>query len=360
MKIISIYIIILFALTACGLKGIQVTDVTNESFYVLSVLPESGSEIGTDSNITLGFSKPVLEESVTIQSLFILEKSVYDEYDLSDWDDLYDDVVDGDVEVVSSSFDVDPGKQIVTISFQKEDLSEEEYIAVALPMIQSEDHYPLDQTAIGEEKKSFSSSFLVKDKEVLVDESITEGSYPEVPSFDEVVEPEIETESESDPFDWARVLITELVTDPQQDHSESGEGNGILFDSTPGTGTIGSTDEYIEIFNGTEESLNISAWSLNMADGTDESQMLSEGWDTYFSLGGDIDNISSGEFLVLGNPDGSMNNSISIELLDEAGEIVDFVDVKDANASGIEDEAYYRDSDGMWIQGEGSLGGFVN
>jgi len=161
-------------------------------------------------------------------------------------------------------------------------------------------------------------------------------------------------------FNWSRVLITEVVTDPQQDHSESTEANGVLFDGTPGTGTVGSSDEYVEIFNGTDASVDISSWNLNMIDGTDENQSLNdESWDTYFSNDGSLTEFGAGEFLVLGNPSGALNNSLTLELLSENGDIVDKLDVENANASDLSDESFYRLPNGEWTQGWATPGYFL-
>lgn len=166
-------------------------------------------------------------------------------------------------------------------------------------------------------------------------------------------------ETPVEPFNWARVLITEVVTDPQQDHGESGEGNGIPFDAEPGSGTVGSSDEYVEIYNGTDATVDLTGWSLTMSDGTDEVLSFSDSsFDSYFSAGGDVTNFSSGEFMVIGNPDGSLNNEIALELFNDLGETVDSVNVDDANASDVSDEAYFRDVDGVWGQGEATPGVF--
>ena len=45
-----------------------------------------------------------------------------------------------------------------------------------------------------------------------------------------------------------RLGITEVVTDPQADHSESAGGNGVAFDHLPGNGSITSSDEFIELY----------------------------------------------------------------------------------------------------------------
>lgn len=144
-------------------------------------------------------------------------------------------------------------------------------------------------------------------------------------------------------FDWQRVLLTEIVTDPQQDHN--------------GSGNVSTSDEYVEIFNGTDFSLDISGWRLNMRDGTDESQVLDgSGADYFFIDGGNVTNFGSGELLLVVNPRGTMNNSIEMELIDEFGFVVDSVLVDDANASGVEDEAFFLDEAGVWGMGVATPG----
>jgi hypothetical protein len=97
-----------------------------------------------------------------------------------------------------------------------------------------------------------------------------------------------------------------------------------------------------------------------MVDGTDVNQSLgSSEWDTYFSASGSVENLGSGEFLVLGDPEGTINNTVSLELLNEVGEVIDSVEIDDANAASTDDEACYRGPDGEWLQGLASPGYFL-
>lgn len=152
-------------------------------------------------------------------------------------------------------------------------------------------------------------------------------------------------------FVFNRVMITEVVTDPQQDHGDS-TANGVPFDPFPGSGTVGSTDEYVEVFNGTESTVDISAWSLSLIDGTDEFQnLIDENWETFFSLGGNPQEFGSGEFAVFGDPDGAMNNTITLQLLNETGEVADEAVIDDGNADDLANEAMVLDERGTWSQG---------
>ncbi len=188
-----------------------------------------------------------------------------------------------------------------------------------------------------------SSAESVAAEESTVDESVTE----------------VAAESEEPQFDWNRVLITEVVTDPQQDHGESTIGNAVKFDATPGTGTVGSTDEYVEIFNGTDTVVDVSQWSVAMNDGSDVTETFTDAnWENFFSTGGSVADFGPGEFLVLGNPDGTINNTLTVELFDETGGVIDSLTIEDANAVGLEDEAYYLTPDGEWEQGAATPGFF--
>lgn len=75
-----------------------------------------------------------------------------------------------------------------------------------------------------------------------------------------------------------------------------------------------------------------------------------------FSNGGDVSTFQPDEFLVIGNPAGSLNNSIILELYDPADELIDSLAVDDANATGIEDESLQLQDDGSWGMGEATIG----
>lgn len=374
MKKVMMGFIVLF-FVSCGLSDWEATDLTGESLYVLSINPEAESSVSTLSQVELIFSKPLAVETVTPLSLFIITLADYQLYE-QDWDDLHDEVEDGDITTISYTLEWSDGNQKINLVLTQDLEAGEEYVVVALPLIQASDYMPLDQTVSGFLTKQFSSSFLmvtgtesVSETEASSSESSDENStqtdseeasYPQVSTGEEAVSDDSSSQEAEPTFDWQNVLITEVVPDPQQDHSESTIGNDVLFDDEPGTGTVSSSDEYIEIFNGTEESVDVSSWSLNMVDGTDVNQALGDSeWDKYFSAGGSLEYLQAGEFVVLGDPEGTINNSVSLELLNELGEVIDSVEIDDANASGVDDEAYYRGPDGEWLQGLASPGYFL-
>ena len=161
------------------------------------------------------------------------------------------------------------------------------------------------------------------------------------------------------------IVINEVVTDPQQDWNDSNGGNGIAFDNTPGTGAIGDTDEWIELFNIGTQAVNLTAgsgWTLAFNDGTNATlNFTSPGTAILlFSAGGSVTNFQPGEYLIIGNPPGSTNDNPYLVLRDQNSVVIDDVEIgndfegdgagdgapdggaSDGNATGLSDEAVAR------------------
>ncbi len=155
----------------------------------------------------------------------------------------------------------------------------------------------------------------------------------------------------------SEVYFTEVVTDPQQDWNDTSGGDGIAFDNIPGNGTVGSTDEWIEIKNGRGESVNLSGWSLQMLDGTDQTLSFDSSTATFiFSEGGSVSNFQADEYLTIGNPEGDIKNTVSLALYDDQNTLVDSVSITDGNADSPSDESYQLGDDGTWNMGEATIG----
>lgn len=153
------------------------------------------------------------------------------------------------------------------------------------------------------------------------------------------------------------VHITEVVTDPQRDWNDTVGGNGILFDSIPGHGTIGSTDEWIEIENDSPDVMDISGYALAMVDGTNETEFFGAPKGTYlFSDAGTLQDFGADEFLVIGNPPGDLKNAVTITLTDASGGLLDEVTVENGDAQNISNESFQLTSTGDWMMGEASIG----
>ncbi len=124
------------------------------------------------------------------------------------------------------------------------------------------------------------------------------------------------------------VLINEIVTDPQQDWSTND------FDGTIAGGSVTGSDEWIELYIGTDN-VNLTGWTLRIEDGTDSQDGIITtsgpfGDAVYFSNNsGEFVNTRSGDFYVLGNATGEMEDDVVITLRDATGTIVDQVELGD-------------------------------
>lgn len=199
---------------------------------------------------------------------------------------------------------------------------------------------------------------LAEDREEIAEaaeetEPMTESGTEEPSDAESTVPIEIVTSSIPE---YRGLTISEVVTDPQRDWNDTTGGNGTPFDNISGTGTIGSTDEWVEIVNDSPDATDISGFSLAMTDGTDETEIFSAPRGIpLFSEGGAIENFGAGEILVIGNPPGDLKNSVTLTLFDAAGTLVDEVIVENGDAHTITDESFQINDD-EWMMGEATPG----
>jgi len=361
------FFVALLIIVSCAPADLTRIEASSLQPYVLSVIPEEGSEISGTERVDLHFSRSLLRSTISQATVFIVSRETYQTYQEDTWDDLADDVQDGMVEVIAGDITLSEDATHVYYAPTEEFPTAGEYLVIALPTITTPDYYPLDQTVVGEVTRQFQSSFLVSAPQstTMLDESVdtsdgqNTGEEATQSEISNTISEEKQPESSEAvfEFDFNRVLISEVVTDPQQDHAESTGGNGIVFDLVAGTGSIGTTDEYIELYNGTSESIDLRGWQLAMIDGTDVTQNLDDSsWSLFFSDGGTVENFLAGEILVLGNPKGDLKNTVELGLATVSGDLVDSLSVEDANATGLDDEAYKLDDSGLWEMDEASPG----
>ncbi len=145
------------------------------------------------------------------------------------------------------------------------------------------------------------------------------------------------------------LLITEAVVDPQGDHSESSGGNGVPYDGMPGTGSISTVDEFLEIYNAGPVAIDLARHVLEFLDTSPEVYVFGSGGSVVlrFSAGSSIHALLPGGFVVIGNPPGAMNNLIEILLRDGDGALLDRLSISSGAASGPGDEAIARAWDGV-------------
>ncbi|WP_286746315.1 Ig-like domain-containing protein [Roseivirga sp. UBA1976] len=153
-------------------------------------------------------------------------------------------------------------------------------------------------------------------------------------------------------FSTVNVVINEVVTDPQRDWSSTN------FASTA-SGVPGSDDEWVELYI-KSTGIDLTGWTIELIDGSDiTGDLTSNGAfdvSNYISSGsGTFNSTQFGDFLVLGNPDGSglLNNDVQIILKDPSGATVDQVKLGGAggeaptgNASSVSDESVQRSPNG--------------
>lgn len=141
------------------------------------------------------------------------------------------------------------------------------------------------------------------------------------------------------------VLITEVVTDPQADHSENAGGNGVPYDLLPGTGTISSVDEFVELYNAGISSVDLTGFTLDFLDTTPSSYTFGSTAGTgtlIFASGSSLEELLPGGFVLLANPPGALNNALDVELRDPLGVLRDSLVDIDGNATSALDEAVAR------------------
>jgi hypothetical protein len=177
------------------------------------------------------------------------------------------------------------------------------------------------------------------------------------------------------------VRINEVCVDPQQDWGDTEGGNGEPFDDLPGSGSVSSADEWIELVNANPFPVNIAGAALEMRDTTPSFVYLNNGavFAMQFSQGGSVTNFLPGEYLTIGEPEGTMNNNTFLSLNDGLNAAVDSVELGDdsegdgagdgapnGNATGPQDETVSRMPNGIdtgsdpddFSQGGATIGSF--
>lgn len=162
------------------------------------------------------------------------------------------------------------------------------------------------------------------------------------------------------------IVINEVVVDPQQDWNDSEGGDGSEFNDVPGTGAITTSDEWIELFNASGQTVNLNNWSLEMIDSTAETHIIGggSGVEVVYPPSATLTNFPPGAYLVIGNPTGSNNMDCYFVLRDVSGTIVDDLEIgddpegdgdgdgapeagEDGNADSIGNEAVARVPNGV-------------
>jgi hypothetical protein len=145
------------------------------------------------------------------------------------------------------------------------------------------------------------------------------------------------------------VLITEVVTDPKMDHSESSGGNMVPYDELPGDGTVSSVDEFLEIYNPGPTPVDLTGYRIEFNDSTPATFVFGTSSGVLrYSPGSSLTSLQAFGYALLGNPPGAMNNQVTIKLFDASNTLVDTVVIKDGRSTGAAGESVAR----VWRHGE--------
>ena len=133
--------------------------------------------------------------------------------------------------------------------------------------------------------------------------------------------------------DGPTVLISEVCTDPQSDWLTN------QFSGVAGDGSITSSDEFIEIVNVSSQAVDLTGWSIKIEDSTVDTDAIDASLVKNEEIEGDITQFPVGQYYILGNPVGSMNNDVKVELYDNLDNLVDSVTLGDFDDGNLEDNA---------------------
>ncbi|HBF12699.1 MAG TPA: hypothetical protein DDW49_04815 [Deltaproteobacteria bacterium] len=325
-------------LSACSASLASKPGSPNSHLQVVAVNPPDGAIISELKEVQVTFSEAIDVQTFNEQSFMMISW----QKDLSEisYSQMLDEIKGK--KSIQGTYQCNEDAQTCRFVFLDSLGFGETYSIVVTPRVLSEEHWPLQQ------KDEMAPQFVSRLTHV-GENGTTVKQGNDIQNSPPVLSPAGSKAGVNE------VHFTEVITDPQQDWNDSSGGNGIGFDALVGQGTIGTTDEWIEIKNGRDQALDISLWSLKMNDGTDEEIIFGEtGANLVFSLGGSVDFFQPDEFLIVGNPPGDMKNTVSLELVDEEGHIVDGLDVPDANADDLRDESFFFDENFLWKTGRAS------
>lgn len=125
------------------------------------------------------------------------------------------------------------------------------------------------------------------------------------------------------------VIINEIVLNPRQNWNDRESGDRIPFNTIPGTAPVTMADRWIELFNASDQTVDLAGWVLQMKNsskpyviGRDEAvEVITPPFAT-------ISNFLPESYLVVANLPDSFSLSTILELRDESGILIDSVDIE--------------------------------
>ncbi len=181
--------------------------------------------------------------------------------------------------------------------------------------------------------------------------------------------------TESAPANPGPVLINEVVVSPVRDWSDDAGGDLEPFSATPGTGLVSSEDEWIELLSGIATPTDMTSYSIVVFVGANDlgasrnvTRLGAGGPVRVVGAATNLTTIQQGDRIVVGNPRGALFHDCWIELRDDAGVLLDAVEIggnavaedrggdgvnngapgagADGHSTGVADEAIARVPDG--------------
>lgn len=152
----------------------------------------------------------------------------------------------------------------------------------------------------------------------------------------------------------SKIVINEIVTSPKVKWSEGNFLNNIDF-STPS-----SDDQFIEIKNIGNTTLDLTNWKIEVKDSTDQTILIqgdSINSFEYYSTGSSVNAFRPNDFLVIGNPSGVLSNTnLTIIIKDSNEKQYDKVEINssklisDLSSTLTINESFSRQSDGSFLK----------
>jgi len=165
--------------------------------------------------------------------------------------------------------------------------------------------------------------------------------------------------TESAPANPGPVLINEVVASPVRDWSDDAGGDSIPFSAIPGTGHVGSEDEWIELLSRIATTTDMSSYSIVLFVGANDlgasrsATRLGAGVPVRIvGAGANLTAVEQGDRIVIGNPRGALYHDCWVELRDDAGLLLDTVEIggnavdEDRGGDGVDNGAPGAGADG--------------
>lgn len=149
-----------------------------------------------------------------------------------------------------------------------------------------------------------------------------------------------------------KIVISEVLAYPINDWDQS-SGGGAPYQVPPGTGFVSSLDEYVELHNWGPGVVDMSDWTLEVIGSVTRVTVVGEDGETAITAGSALSALQPGDFLVIGNPAGSISSDAFIVLRDPYGRLIDDVEIggltpsRDREGDGLGDGAPTPDRNGF-------------